>query len=268
MLALLTSCFGDQKNTLNYTLQATFDWNLEAPNVKDVFKDSLFVGYTDKEQFKGMGWNDFAFCFNTDAENNISGGCIASYSRDYIAYDQITPETTFPKYWSVYEDKTYKEPDKKPESKADGDSDADKTPDRKLLPPNGVILFHANPSEDQMPKHDVVFINTQFGSATMVGCVINNTAQNVAFLKNTFQKGDYIKVIAKGFREEKETGRAEIFLAEFNDERSYVLKEWTKLDLAALGDIDYLDFEWESNRTDVPPYFCFDYMTSNIALSY
>lgn len=266
-LVLLTSCFGDQKNSLSYTLQANFDYNLEAPSIKETFKDSLFIGFKDEKDPKAIGWQDLAFCYHEDAERAIDGGFVVSYSRDFLPYAKIGAETTFPKYWSVYEDKYYKEPEKKPDTKAD-ETPGQKPAENKVMPPHGFLIFHANPQQEQMPKHDIVFINTDLGTCTMVGCLINNTAQNVALMKNVLQKGQYVKVIAKGIREEKETGKSEILIAEFNEERNFVLQTWTKFDLAPLGDVDYVDFEWVTNCPEIEPNFCLDLVTAAIALSY
>ncbi len=264
---LLSSCLGNNKNSQSYLLQATFDYNLESPGVKETFdKDSLFIGFKNAK-VNYFGYADLAFFFTQNEKLDITGGCSLTYSRDYLPYEAIDGNWN-PKFWSVYEDKTYKEPEKpeKPEekpTKADG-----KTEDnRRLLPPNCALLFHDDP-DGKMPEHDIAFIRTDLGTCTLQACAINNTAQVVKAVKENFKENDYIKVIATGILGGKETGKAEFFLARNTPEKREVVTKWTKFDLSALGDVDFIDFEWESSNPAIPPYFCIDLLTAAISLSW
>ena len=273
-LLFFNSCLSDVKNTSSYTLQAMFDYPLnqygEQFGIVDNSNpsennDSLYVTkHLTPESVPAYGWQDLGFFYKLDASSNFKGGFIASYSRDYRPYESINESTVFPKYWSVFENKHYK----KPADKETKDDVPAKEEEEILLLPNGFLLYRADADQTNMPEHDIIFINTKYGSCTMSFCLINNTAQNVAVLKNTMKKGDVVKVTAIGTKEGQETGKAEIILAEYNEERNFVMREWTKFDLSPLGDIDFIDFEFETNNASVAPYFCIDMLTAAISLSF
>lgn len=242
----LSSCMKDKGNSLNYNLQATFDYDLST--IADYFKDSLYIVKDYQEgMIPALGWQDLAFFYKIDAvSKEIVGGSRISYARDSIAFKDITPETVFPKYWSVY-------------AKKGVYSVAD----------NGFMLYYANPSEDNMPEHDIVFMNSNLGTCTPYGCLVNNTSQVVKAVKEHFTKGDYLKLTATGYLNKEKTGTAELFLANYTEAKDSVVTNWTKLDFSKLGsDIDYIDFNLESTKTEIPPYFCYDLLTASIALKF
>ncbi len=55
-------------------------------------------------------------------------------------------------------------------------------------------------------------------------------------------------------------------LAKYEGSLTYV-KEWTKVDLKKLGDITYIDFDLETNRTDLNlDRVCMDQLTTLVAI--
>ena len=72
---------------------------------------------------------------------------------------------------------------------------------------------------------------------------------------------------ATGYLDGKETGKAEIYLADFRDSKDSVVTSWTPFALNKLGNIEYIDFELTSSKTEVPQYFCLDNFYANITLT-
>lgn len=81
--------------------------------------------------------------------------------------------------------------------------------------------------------------------------------------------GDYLKVVVTGFRNGSETGKVDMYLASFGADPAYgatakyMRSEWTRTDLASLGEVDKVLFTMESSamhdgRMIYPPYFCLD----------
>ena len=55
----------------------------------------------------------------------------------------------------------------------------------------------------------------------------------------------------------------EYYLADFRDGKSFVLDNWSKVDVSILGDVDKLQFEFASSDTgdygvNTPTYVCID----------
>lgn len=78
-----------------------------------------------------------------------------------------------------------------------------------------------------------------------------------------FEAGDWFKVIIKGFLGETETGSIEFYLADFRNNKSVIIREWTKVDLKALGTADKITFSFDSSDKgpwgiNTPKYVCVD----------
>lgn len=147
---------------------------------------------------------------------------------------------------------------------------------------NSYAVFYNSPEE--MPEHDVVFMQINGGTWTPKSCMIANTAFTVAratgldisnypesyaeYPEYQFkrhvpavpgpednpdggteeQEGDYIRIVAKGYKgdSKQETGKAEIYLVDFIDgQEDSVMTSWTRLDLSKLGEVDCIDFDVE-----------------------
>lgn len=78
-----------------------------------------------------------------------------------------------------------------------------------------------------------------------------------------FEENDWFKVIITGSLNNAETGKVEYYLADFRDGKSFVLENWEKVDVSALGEVDKLQFEFASSDvgkygTNTPTYVCID----------
>lgn len=123
-------------------------------------------------------------------------------------------------------------------------------------------------SEPNMPAHDVKFMNLQYGSCTMIGCYLNNTAEVVDSVKANFAVGDRLTVRATGYLNGLKTGQAELTLADYSTQKDSIVVNWTPFDLSKLGAVEYVDFEIISTSDDIPASFCMDNMISYISLAY
>jgi len=86
--------------------------------------------------------------------------------------------------------------------------------------------------------------------------MINNTTWAVHALRDgspparAFRAGDWFKIIITGFDARgNETGKVEFYLADFRNGRSFILQEWARVDLTSLGEVNKLEFTFDS--TDV-----------------
>lgn len=79
-----------------------------------------------------------------------------------------------------------------------------------------------------------------------------------------FAGGDWFKVTVDGYYNKQKTS-VEYYLADFRDGKSFISKEWSKLDISNLGLVDSLKFTLESSDTgdwgmNTPAYLCIDNM--------
>lgn len=65
-----------------------------------------------------------------------------------------------------------------------------------------------------------------------------------------FGEGDWLKVIATGLLGEEVTGEVEYYLADFRDGKTMLVRNWTRLNLRGLGDVDKIRFHFDSNYED------------------
>lgn len=78
-----------------------------------------------------------------------------------------------------------------------------------------------------------------------------------------FVAGDYFKVILEGYKGEVSSVKKEVYLADFRDGKSVVVKDWLTVDLTAFDDIDSLVFTFDSTDKNnfgilTPTYVCVD----------
>ena len=85
---------------------------------------------------------------------------------------------------------------------------------------------------------------------------------------NTFEKGDYLKLIAKGYLDGELTAEAEIKLAEYSADKDSIVTSWTTFTLDKLGSVDKVDFELQSSKEGIPSSFCMDNFTAQVHLKY
>lgn len=114
-------------------------------------------------------------------------------------------------------------------------------------------------SDDKLFSPISVFVNnTTYAYYAMV----NGTAYS-----KKFEKGDYLKLLAYGINEEgKVVGPQELFLADYADDASHPVNEWTYFNLEALGKVKSVFFRMESSDSgqwgmNTPAYFAMDRMS-------
>lgn len=78
-----------------------------------------------------------------------------------------------------------------------------------------------------------------------------------------FAAGDWFKVIIRGFMGENHTGTVEFYLADFRDGKTVLVRNWTKVDLKALGKTEKITFSFASSDVgqwgmNTPAYVCVD----------
>lgn len=121
------------------------------------------------------------------------------------------------------------------------------------------------------------FEQIHFTRTTLTGMAVTNTAFNVNAILNgdgmsvetagnglPFHEGDYFLLTIKGLDSTAVTGTVNFYLADFRDAANMVYAEnWQWIDLSSLGEIDGLQFELSSTKTNswgmtTAAYFCVD----------
>lgn len=130
------------------------------------------------------------------------------------------------------------------------------------------VVFKYDSKSQNMPEHDVQFLTSAYGTCTMTGCYVNNTAEVVDSVKSVFELGDRLTLKATGYINGTKTGEASVILADYSSQKDSIVVNWTPFDLSKLGMIEYVEFEMSSSKEGVPTSFCMDNMISTISLSY
>ncbi len=223
------ACFDDDPNyKTSYTLYATFEYN-------NVFNstDSL---YFDKVYGTGFGWNNLAFYEKVNGDKTeFLGGFIIS------------------------------------RLKGSGDSKENRFRVNSGTGYNAsqtYAVYYTDPAATNMPENDIEFLDTKYGTCTMIGCFVNNTKEVVEAVKNSFVEGDRLSVKMTGYLAGAKTGEQEFVLAEFTGQKDSLVTSWSPFKLDKLGVVDIVDIEVMSTRDDIPKAFCMDDMIANIALEY
>ena len=131
---------------------------------------------------------------------------------------------------------------------------------------NIYAVFRQNPDDTAMPKHEITFRAADaYTTVDPTQCFVANTNKVLNAMKYGtegvagFREGDYLDAVFTSYDGSgRSIGSVKVSLGKFSGSLSYV-KEWTKLDLAALGNFVYVDMSLETNRSDLPlDSFCFD----------
>ena len=253
MAVVAISCLKGGNFEQSRTIQASFEYS--DLNYQEAFgEDSLF--------FNNNGiipWIDLLFHTSLSETNppQFIGGHVLSMASDSTITDDLNRRFKF--------NSAFKPP----------------IQNQQMAINRTFAVFYDNPDQAEMPKYDISFANAHIGTCNLQGCLVINTTQVVNYVVNNFKDDDYLKLTATGYsvldaqgkelKEPQETGKAEIFLAKYSSSeevKDSVITNWTVFDLSKLGDVDVVDFSIESNRGEVPPYFCFDLFTANIHIKY
>lgn len=137
-------------------------------------------------------------------------------------------------------------------------------------------LFHNHPSiklNGDDPAQHIIFKQSEYGTCTPVGCMVNNTRLVADEIRKYNDSHDeVIEVMLKitGFNGNAETGSVDFMLAGPSDKaeaRDSIVSTWTAVDLKDLGDVDFINFSIsfsDSDQKTIPEYFCLDNFVADI----
>lgn len=239
VLSVAFSCIGESSNTESGKIWASFEF--DGVDYGKLFgEDSL---YFDAKYKMGIAWDLLAFYHKVDESTaGFKGGFILS--RLSSPESGITEGLHDNKYRSSVK---FQKPDA-----------------------NTFVVFEQT---DDMPEHDMGFalVSTDHvsGTCTMASCQVSNTVAVTDSIKANFGRGDKLLLKAKGFLGGKETGSAEMTLAEYSSVKDSILTGWTTFDLSKLGSVDKVDFELVApDGMAIPKTVCIDNVIAHISLTY
>lgn len=127
-------------------------------------------------------------------------------------------------------------------------------------------------SQVAMPDHEVVFNLRTIGTCSLNGLCVANTNYTVNAAKYgfsdcpKFQEGDYLKFTVNAIQGEAKTGSASIDLVKYDKSGLTVQIGWKAMEIKNALPFDYLDFELQTNRADLPLYCCIDNMVASVSV--
>lgn len=246
-LISLTSCLDGVGYKSTYQVIASFEY---ASTDLTYRADSTYYASADAI---GLAWNYLGFCHQVNMTGDFLGGFRLSCLKG-----QIRPETE------------------------DSEGEGQVVP---VQPLDMTWRVHAAPSNNaymvywqgiSRPESDIMFFlpTNVSGTCTLKACYVCNTAKVAAEVKEKFERGDKLTLKATGYFDKKETGYAEIALADYtqNDKngtpKDSIVSVWTTFDLSKLGTVDNVKFEMNSGNKDISKYFCLDDFLATISTEY
>jgi hypothetical protein len=246
VVVVVSSCFKSNYSE-SYQLVANFEYG----KVLELRKDSTYFA---AEGF-GIGFNYLVFCHDIDmTTKEYKGGF-----RISALEGQIRP---------VKEE----------------ENDSEHVDSDEVAPLDMVWRAHSVPGvntymvyymSQNRPEYDIEFLMPTNGTCVMKACHVTNTAKVAEEIATKFVRGDKMTLKAIGYKDGKETGVAEIALADFtqNDKagqpKDSIVSRWTTFDLSKLAAVDKVRFEIEMlGESDVQKYFCLDNLIADIAIEY
>lgn len=235
LILLLVSIFAVSCFKSSYSESSMIEANFEfGPNAMG--KDSTYFS----PDGAGVVWSHLAFCYAVDSQTSkFSGGFMVSRYMGMLGKDTEGMDLT----WRVHAPKM-----------------------------NNTYLVYQR--GDIMPKTDVQFLSSTYGTCALKLCFVANTAKVAKEVESLFERGDKLTLKAKGFLADQETGSAEIDLADFTmvdkagQPKDSIVSTWTKFDLTPLGSVDKVKFELESTKPAVTRAFCMDSFVANVSIEY
>lgn len=239
----ISSCF-DSTYSESYTLIASFEYGKQVT----LRPDSTYFSTTGY----AIGFNYLAFCHNVDPQTReYKGGFRLSALEG-----QIKP---------IKEDE------------GDGTQTAAEQPALDMtwrahsVP--GANMYMVYYMSQERPDSDIEFLMPTRGTCVMKACQVTNTAKVAENIAAKFERGDKLLLKAVGYKDGKETGTAEMELADYtqNDKsgqpKDSIVSAWTTFDLSKLQVVDKIKFELENlSGKSIPMYFCVDNVVADIAL--
>ena len=100
-------------------------------------------------------------------------------------------------------------------------------------------------------------------NSTYVFLGLKNGDYGLGAIGKKFTTDDWFKVILKGYKANVLTSSIDIYLADFRNGKSSILKAWTKVDVSVLGQVDLVTFTFDSSDKGIygvntPTYVCID----------
>jgi len=108
------------------------------------------------------------------------------------------------------------------------------------------------------------------GSYSIESIMVTNSTYAYFDMKNgnapyskKFVAGDWFKLTIKGYYSKAETAAVDVYLADFRNNKSFLMKDWQKVNLSALGKVDSVAFSFSSSDNgdfgmNTPAYVCID----------
>lgn len=108
------------------------------------------------------------------------------------------------------------------------------------------------------------------GAYSIESIMVNNSTYAYIDMKNgnvpyskKFVSGDWFKLTIKGYLSKAETSSVDVYLADFRNNNSFLMKNWQKVDLASMGKVDSVAFSFSSSDNgdfgmNTPAYVCID----------
>ena len=238
---MVASCFDHEyQTTKDYNMFASFEYDKQyGYDMSNYFgKDSLYCEHT---YGYGLGWDDMGFCHKVDSlTREFQGGFVLSRLKGKVYADSLELNKDIDLY------------------RVNAPADSSRM----------YLVFIEAELEDHMPKHDVEFMMDEYGSCKVIGCYVNVPLYVAAAAVKEFKDGDYLSLKATGYREGKVTSEKSIDLITCGGGKVNLSEKWMTLDLSALGDIQYVDFDVTSSNENVPEVFCLDNFGAKISIAY
>ncbi len=119
-------------------------------------------------------------------------------------------------------------------------------------------------AEGEAYEMEYAYIN----NSTYVYLAIKDGNDGFGAVKGPFETGDWFRLTATGYDAEGgKTAEKEIYLADYRNGKTFIMSEWTKVDLSSLGKVNKVAFTlWSTDTGDfggteymnTPGYFCLD----------
>jgi len=100
-------------------------------------------------------------------------------------------------------------------------------------------------------------------NSTYVYLGLKNGNYGIGGIGKKFAADDWFKVTIKGYKNNVFTSSVNIYLADFRNGKSIILKNWQKVDVSSLGQVDLITFTFDSTDKaygwlNTPAYACID----------
>jgi hypothetical protein len=96
------------------------------------------------------------------------------------------------------------------------------------------------------------------GKFSIKSIMLTNSTYAYLYMKTSFVKDSWFKVIITGFLNKVQTSKVEYYLADYRNGKTFISKTWNKVDLSALGEVDQVSFTFDSSDSYSPSYTCID----------